>query len=151
MHCHRQMKRLLLFTAILFSLNSLAQLEIKKSVNYIKIGGVTGVKLERGVLEEGDTLYLMLYRDWQYKSIIEYKSLAFIGEGTCNNFYNILKDFFKEENIKNKDYNVSIELDGKDIHIRYMPGLMRAIRIREGSSWFQLTERQLDKVFAKNL
>ena len=101
--------------------------------------------------DEKDTIYTLMYRDAKYSRIISVKSVSFSGvDNTLNELYKAFKTVFTEENRKNKDYAINFDLGVSpvSIHNYRLMGAVAAAFFHEGAIVY-LTERQLDKLFAK--
>lgn len=153
------MKYLLLTIITVLTLNSFAQLsapvKLPPTTRVGKIGtlGTLIAELEYYINPDDatDTIYLLTFKDYKYSHIDRTEQLSFSGKGgVIDQLYTLFKSAFTDENRGNKDYAVSVTL-GKDaitIASSKSMGFPTVIFLR-GSSYGTLTERQVDKLFAK--
>jgi hypothetical protein len=123
-------------------------------IGKVKTGGIYLLaSLEYVLDEQKDTVYTFNYRNLEYDKITVYHSFTFNNEGnTLDEFYNLLKTFFTDENKKNKDYKLSIKLSETPLilsNFRTMGVTSVMIYLGSGKGYVYLTERQVDKVFGK--
>lgn len=136
---------------------SFSQLSVKKVEPSQKIGeyseGKSYVvfKMIPPSDEVKDTSYLIIYQNEDYESITSLESVNFKGKQTLTDLYDILKSFFKEENIKNEDYAQHFDL-GKSFVSAYNSTVGKKTKIRiyvKGKGQFTMNEKQLDLLFGK--
>lgn len=142
---------LVLFLFVSFSAS--AQIEIKKSpaktvIGEFKNGGSIGAQLSR-MESDVDTTNLLLYSNLKYRTITDYQTIVF--DGDPESLYEILKTFFKEENVKNKDYKVNLRLGDKDVILSSTRTMgITSIIFWTDNGFFYITEKQLKKLFGKD-
>jgi hypothetical protein len=151
------MKKLLLFSLILFSFLSNAQIKVLNIPKSIELGKVNAGFYTHSeityIVDEKDTVYTFRYMDARYKGIVEYKSVDFKSDNnTLNEFYNICKSVFSEENRKNKNYIVNFKL-GNDYFLvkntRMLGITYVTIGVIDKGYTIQFLESQIDKLFGK--
>jgi hypothetical protein len=149
------MKFLTVIAICLISLPSVAQIEVQESekparVGHFKNGATIGAELTYRI-NDGDTLYTLLFNDLEYKYLTEYKSISFDGTGgVVNQLYDVMKTFFSDENKKNKDYKKNLRLGDTNITLMNMKVMgVTSIMFHAKGGYFYLTEKQLNKLFGK--
>jgi hypothetical protein len=153
------MKKLLVLSMVLVSVVSYGQIQVynvnttpKTSIGKIKSGLAFVAEMEREI-EGKDTTYTLSYQEGQYQHITSIKSLRFNSDGNSfDSFYEICKSVFKDENKKNKDYNVIFKLGDDNIAVINSRTMgITCVRIMNGNSYTApLVENQIDKLFGKN-
>lgn len=103
-------------------------------------------------INEGDTIYLLNFNDASYTKINSIETVRFSEEGnTVNELYKMFKSVFIPENKKNKDYIVQFTLGKETVSIGNTKSLgVTSAMFTRNSSFFTLTEKQVDKLFGKN-
>lgn len=103
-------------------------------------------------INDGDTTYTLRFNDAQYKQINSIESVRFSADGgTVDELYNLFKSVFLDENKKNKDYIVQFTLGRESVTISNTKSLgVTSAMFTRKSSFFTLTEKQVDKLFGKN-
>ena len=152
------MKSLLLIICVITSpmitfsqISEAKKVEPQKVIGTIKSVGMTQHELSYRI-NEGDTLYTLMYRNADYKYITEFEFVNFSGEdNTLDKLYDILKSVFSEENKKNKEYQVKFKLGEKDVivsNFRTMGVTSVMFFTHDGHCFW--TEKQIDKLFGKD-
>lgn len=142
-----QMKVLVILLMIFLSEKSFAQLEVKKNPEKVVIGKSGDNELYYHIWE-GDTNYVIMFRDQQYQQLIQIESFSFTNHmGELDGLYDAIKTVFLPENKKNKDYSLSITLNSQDIYIANFMSRGAYIRTKDGLLY--LNEKQTDKLFGK--
>lgn len=146
------MKSLFIFLALVFAANSLtAQLTKLNTRNYITIGKVNYMGSLRSELkyavEEGDTLYMILYRNDEYSHIASYESISFAETGgTLDALYKAMKEAVDAP----KKTKSSFQLGDERITL-YTDRLsgMKYVSIMTEKGYFNIMPGQIDKLFGK--
>jgi predicted peroxiredoxin len=149
------MKKILLSGLLLASIICQAQIELrkpeqKKVVGQIKMMGTTEQSLSYVVIDE-DTVYYFLFRNQEYKHLIDYSSVEFSGQdNTLEKLYKILLSVFSDENIKNKEYKVNFKLGNTEVIVSSwrMMGITAAMFFTN-DGYCYLTEKQIKKLFGR--
>lgn len=139
------------------SLMSFGQIEILKTnkTKSVEVGkvyiGLDFVSSLKYSPQEGDTTYVLTFWNREFQRPIDMQVIYFNGnQKTLDDLYTVCKSVFEEENRKNKDYNVFIQLGADKVLIstwKYY-GLTH-VNIRSKEGYFILTESQLEKLFNK--
>lgn len=145
-------------TAILLSValsqTCQAQIQVKKPVNKFNVGEVkqTGTLLYGIIGETNDTTYVLMYRNAEYQTLVDFKTVHFGNQdSTLTEFYKILKSVFLDENIKNRDYRVEFKLGDEDVSVStYRIMGVTSVRFYTQKGYCYLTEKQIDKLFGKD-
>ena len=145
--------------ALIATVNSFGQVQI---IEVDKNQSVTIGKLKSGFafiaeleykLDNKDTVYTLSFQDNRYTQITSIKSVSFNSDGDAlNSVYSIFKSVFKDENKKNKDYNVTFNLGQKTVQVinSRMMGITYVRLLVDNSYSIPLLESQVDKLFGKN-
>ena len=154
------MKKILVVAiALIATVNSFGQVQI---IEVDKNQSVTIGKLKSGFafvaeleykLDNKDTVYTLSFQDNRYTQITSIKSVSFNSDGDAlNTVYSIFKSVFKDENKKNKDYNVTFNLGQKTVQVinSRMMGITYVRLLVDNSYSIPLLESQVDKLFGKN-
>lgn len=140
-------------------INSFGQVQI---IEVDKNQSVTVGKLKSGFafiadleykLDDKDTVYTLSFQDNRFTQITSIKSVSFNSDGDAlNSVYFIFKSVFKDENKKNKDYNVTFNLGQKTVQVTNsrMMGITYVRLLVDNSYSIPLLESQVDKLFGKN-
>lgn len=149
------MKITIILFALFVTINATAQLDVKAKPNRTTIGDAGGrtnyvAQLICSVIDD-DTTYTVVYQNIKYKTISDIQSFSFSNDGnTVDKFYSLLKTFFTDENKKNKDYTLDINLGDSPVSLynfRSMGTTGVMIFLKDGH--FMLSEKQVDKLFGK--
>lgn len=145
---------LCLIFAFLYCFHAEAQIQIQKSespvvIGKCKNGAYTQAQLSYMVQSDKDTLYNFSFLNAKYTTIDEYQDLLFSGENnTLNDFYGILKSVFKDENKKNKEYQVEFKLGNTQVVVStYRTMGVTSVLLTTGKGYCYLTEKQVKKIF----
>lgn len=111
---------ILLFVLILTPITSTAQITVLDTGTDEVIGSHSVglypktmiIELSMGISAEQDTTYTLTYRDGSYSHIFSYESIYFSDKETLLQFKDIVMSVFKDENRKNKEYEVNFTLPG---------------------------------------
>jgi hypothetical protein len=154
------MKKILMVAITLIAvINSFGQVQI---IEVDKNQSVTVGKLKSGFafiadleykLDDKDTVYTLSFQDNRFTQITSIKSVSFNSDGDAlNSVYSIFKSVFKDENKKNKDYNVTFNLGQKTVQVinSRMMGITYVRLLVDNSYSIPLLESQVDKLFGKN-
>lgn len=125
-----------------------AQLTVKPQPQKQNIGMVRDIEMYRLIQKKDsliDSVYVVSFKNEAFKTISDYKSFFFRNnKNELNDLYNILKSFYSPDNLKNKDYTVSIKLNKTDVFLmRYKKDIWFSI----GDPYFIIGEKDLDKLF----
>ncbi len=104
-------------------------------------------------VDANGTLYTLKFRNYKYDQVTLTFVVQFSGVNhTVDSLYSLMKTVFAKENKKNKDYTVTVTL-GKDVVTigTYRVDMIGLKFSLPDGSYGVLTEKQLDKLFAKNL
>lgn len=108
-----------LFVLILTPITSTAQITILDTGTDEVIGshstglsGIVTLELSMRISAEQDSTYTLTYRDGTYNHIYSYESIFFYDKETLLQFKDIVMSVFKNENRRNRDYEVSFTLPG---------------------------------------
>lgn len=111
------MKKLIFSLLFLVPVLSFAQIAIQSAGTEKKgtLGVVKGLGYYIGeisyTIEGKDTTYTFYFRNNKYSQLVDVQYVSFDEQGgTLNQLYDVMKSVFKEENKKNKDYEVKFNL-----------------------------------------
>lgn len=150
------MRTLFTLLAIILASTSFAQLQMKQSspkvvIGTIKAGGVLHQELSYRLDGDKDTVYTLMYKNVQYRTLSDYESVSFNSDGnTLEELYKVMKSVFSSENAKNKEFKVQFTLGETDVivsNFRQM-GITTAMFYTKDGYTF-IGEKQLDKLFGK--
>lgn len=122
-----------------------------KSIGKAKRSGLMIAELMYKVDADNDTSYAIVYKNAEYETLTDIQHITFDGGGeVLNQLYQVLKSFFTEENKKNKDYKKQFTLGTQDLLVSSHKIMgSTVISIRPDKGYFELTEKELDKLFGK--
>ena len=153
------MKQILVVAiALIATINSYGQVQLLQVDNNQT---VTVGKLKSGFafiadlddkIDDKDTVYTLSFQDNRFTQITSIKSVSFNSDGDAlNSVYSIFKSVFKDENKKNKDYNVTFKLGQETVMVANsrMMGITYARLFVNNSYSIPLLESQVDKLFGK--
>lgn len=149
------MKKILVLTMVLTSFVSYGQIQEIKIPKLTVVGALAPMgslicSITYTTEQNGEKVYTWKYRNGRYTTIDSYEIIKFSGDGnTLETLYNIIKDVFKSDDIKN--YRKEIML-GNDILIikgyRYF-GVNQVTFSTEKGLINPLMEKQIDNLFGK--
>ena len=133
-----------------------AQLKVSETTPKTTIGAIKRsnnliAELYYAVKSPGDTNYVLVYNNYEYKMKTDLKSIRFKGTSqTIDSLYGLMKSVFKPENEKNKQYSRSLKLgeDSVRIGITRSVGITRLV-FRGGGGYIYLTEKEVNRLFGK--
>jgi hypothetical protein len=119
-----------------------------KLIGEAKSGGAFVAKLEYSI-HNGDTLYLLQFKNLQYQHINDIQSIEFKAEfGILDTLYSLLKSAIDAEKMS----KISFKLGEENIEVvtRKHAGFtgINFVMLRNGAN-FGLTRKMLDRLFAK--
>ena len=153
------MKQILVVAiALIATINSYGQVQLLQvdnnqtvTVGKLKSGFAFIADLEYKI-DDKDTVYTLSFQDNRFTQITSIKSVSFNSDGDAlNSVYSIFKSVFKDENKKNKDYNVTFKLGQETVMVANsrMMGITYARLFVNNSYSIPLLESQVDKLFGK--
>ena len=98
-----------------------------------------------------DTVYSLVYRNYEYSRIDDRQVITFSGKGhTVDSLYTAMSSVFLPENKKNKDYILQFTLGQTPVTVAPFRVMGSTVcSLHRGNSYALFTERQLDKLFGK--
>lgn len=144
-------KSIILFACLVALLATSAVAQIQKNtrpslitVNELKLGYSFHCSLSYSLNDSTqDTTYVVMFRDNQYKQIVEIESFAHTGQ------LSDLVQLFSEQIGKEKGAEQSVKVGSDELHLITRTALgMKVLYIFKGRSYFSLTEPQVKKLFA---
>lgn len=144
---------ILTITVMLTWINGFGQIEKinlpeSKTVGEIKSLGAFVADLKY-YTTSNDTTYTLMFRNLKYQTLTDIKSVSFDGKGgTLESLYNILVESLDAEKGKDNAFKL-----GKEDIIVKTQSMMGAkyimFWVAESGAYFNLTKKQLDKLFGK--
>lgn len=140
----------------ILKLTSYSQIQVRQSSPQVEVGKVSYMgnfhsELSYNVLDD-DTTYTLMYRNSEFKTLVDVESIKFSSVGnTYNTLYDLIKSVYSPENVKNKDYKVEFRLGETEVivsNVRMM-GITTAMFFTT-KGYFYITEKQLDRLFGKS-
>ena len=128
--------------------------EVKQLPPRIKVGEINRgsnfvARLEYEI-ENGDTTYILMYKDDRYSSLIELESVTFSStDNTVGKLYQLFKSVFTESNRNNDQYKVQFTLGTQDVIISNYIVLKKPSAFFHAEGFFALWEKEVDKLFGK--
>ncbi|MFO0415467.1 MAG: hypothetical protein ACK50E_07410 [Bacteroidota bacterium] len=137
------------------------KVETSTYIGKVKSNSSILASLEYRLDDNKDTIYTLKYRNFKLSNLLEYETFTFKNDGnTINQFYDILKSFFTEENKKNKEYQVAVKFRDKSLYLFNWRNLgvtnvgisLSRYNIVDNSidsGYCYLTEKQINKLFSR--
>ena len=97
------MKKILFVFVLLISFNGFSQLKVKDSPKTELVGKYNTVKVERYVSSED---YVFRFRNFDYQTIIDFKSFWIRGEQTFNELYELIINQLPKKEKKDVDIDL---------------------------------------------
>jgi hypothetical protein len=150
--------RLLLTALLVLPVISYSQVQVKNTSTSGEKENIVGIaknldvmvsKLTYGIVG-ADTAYTLTLIKGKNTFIADYQLLLFIGAGSLNKFYTAVKSVFSEDNKKDKDYKVEMDVNGTKVTIstsRIKNNMAVLITTEEGDC--SLTEKQVVQTFGR--
>lgn len=145
---------LLLLSIVLFSLTSYSQLEksdIPASTKIAEVKSAGAFIADLSFYTTGpDTTYIITFENLKYKSINNIKTVSFEGKNeTLNKLYSLLSEAVNQEVGKENSFKLGktevMVKSNKMLGVRYVE-----FYIVENGAFFQLTKKQINKLFARS-
>lgn len=146
------MKKLILLSGFLLStVLAFSQIKVQSMEKTTLIGKCDRADLSY-IAHGKDTTYFITFRNAEYTTLSDYKTVEFSGEGnTLSSLYDILMSFFSDQNRKNKEYEVPFMLGDNQMLCKNFRMLgctsVTFCKVTKPSGFCYLTEGQVKKLF----